>query len=79
MSGRTGNSWSTITYRLALAIYSQSSNAYEALKNFKILQLPNASSLKLFRGSKLHNSGITVDIQEYVMEQAQITLVTKMS
>ena len=70
VSGHKGNTWSTITYRLALAIYSRSPSAYEALKSFKILQLPSSSSLKSFRAPCLHKPGIHEDIQDYVLEQS---------
>ena len=70
MTGNTGNAWSTATYRIALAIYVRSPAAYEALRSFKVLQLPGISSLKQFKGARLHPPGINQQIQEYVIEQS---------
>lgn len=39
-----GNRWSTITYRMALAVFCRSPAAYEALAGFDILQLPPVDS-----------------------------------
>ena len=64
-----GNTWSTVTYRIALAIYIRSPSAYEALKSFKILQLPSVTTLKTFKGPRLHSPGINHGIQEYIKEQ----------
>ena len=46
-TGSHNNRWNMITYRMALAVYSRSPAAYEALKSFKILQLPCKSSLQV--------------------------------
>ena len=64
-----GNTWSTVTYRIALAIYIRSPSAYEALKSFKIIQLPSVTTLKTFKGPRLHSPGINHGIQEYIKEQ----------
>ena len=37
--GRQGNQWSSVTIRLALAVYCRSPSAYEVLKSFGLLQL----------------------------------------
>ncbi len=71
MTGNKGNTWSTVTYRVALAIMSRSKAAYEALKSFKILQLPSVSTLKKFANFRLHESGITTEIQDYIREQSE--------
>ena len=71
ITGKTGNRWSTITYRIALAIYSRSPAAYEALKSFKILQLPSLSSLQTLKGPRFHQPGINAGISQYVKEQQQ--------
>ena len=71
ITGRKSNKWSTITYRIALAVHSRSPAAYEALKSFKILQLPSTSSLKSFKGARLHQPGINAGIGMYVKEQPQ--------
>ena len=71
ITGRKSNKWSTITYRIALAVHSRSPAAYEALKSFKILQLPSTSSLKSFKGARLHQPGINAGIGMYVKQQQQ--------
>ena len=71
ITGKSSNYWSTVTYRVALAVYSRSPSAYEALRSFKILQLPSASSLKSFRGTRLHEPGIHLAIKQYVCEQQE--------
>ena len=69
ITGKKGNKWSTITYRIALAVYSRSPAAYEALKSFKILQLPSISSLQTLKGTRFHQPGINDGIKQYVKEQ----------
>ena len=56
-TGDTGNRFSTITYRVALAIFSRSPAAYEALKSFGILTLPSVSTLKTFMRSNVGDPG----------------------
>ena len=68
-TGSHGNMWSSITYRVALAVYTKSPAAYESLKGFKILQLPSTKSLQDIAGSKLHEPGITDGIKDYLLEQ----------
>ena len=43
---KSGNRFSVITLRIALAIFSRNKAAYEALKSFEILSLPSVSTLK---------------------------------
>ena len=43
---KSGNRFSVIRLRIALAIFSRSKAAYEALKSFEILSLPSVSTLK---------------------------------
>ena len=69
ITGKKSNKWSTITFRIALAIYSRSPAAYEALKSFKILQLPSVSSLKTLKGARFHQPGINDGIKQYIKEQ----------
>ena len=69
ITGKKGNKWSTVTYRIALAVYSWSPAAYEALKSFKILQLPSISSLQTLKGTRFHQPGINDGIKQYVKEQ----------
>ena len=47
-TGDTGNRFSTITYRVAFALFSRNPAANEALKSFDILKLPSVSTLKTF-------------------------------
>ena len=61
-TGRNSNCWSIITYRVALAVYTRSPAAYEALKSFGILQLPSSRSLKQFTGGHLNKPGQCEDI-----------------
>ena len=70
-TGYRGNNWSTITYRMALAVYTKSPAAYESLKCFKILQLPSAKSLSHFLRSKLHEPGVHNSLHEYVKDQEE--------
>ena len=42
---------------IALAIFTRSAAAYEALKNFDILQLPSRSLLQSYTGTFLHEPG----------------------
>ena len=44
---------------IALAIYIRSPAAYEALKSFKILQLPSKSTLQSCTGAFLHEPGVS--------------------
>ena len=60
-SGSKGNRWSMLTYRVALAVFTRSPAAYEALKSFGILQLPSVRSLKHFIGSNLDKPGWSED------------------
>ena len=49
----------------ALAVYTRSPAAYEALKGFNILKFPSVSSIKAFTGSNLERPG---DIQKRLSE-----------
>lgn len=42
----TGNRWSSITLRIALAVYHRSNSAYKALQSFGMLKLPSETTLK---------------------------------
>ena len=53
----TGNRFSTVTCRVALAIFSRSPAAYEALKSFEILTLPSVSTLKTFMRANVEDPG----------------------
>lgn len=46
---------------LALAVYARSPAAYDALKSFKILQLPSKSTLQSYTGAFLHQPGANHD------------------
>jgi len=56
-TGDRGNRWSMLTYRIALAVFSRSRSAYEALRSFKILQLPSIRSLQHFTGANNDKPG----------------------
>ena len=58
--GRTGNRWSAITYRIALAIFTRSPRAYEALKSYQILKLPSVASLKHFTSANKQSTGLNL-------------------
>lgn len=55
-----------ITYRLALAVFIRSPAAYEALKSFRILQLPSRQSLQKFTRAELDGPGLQ---HGYIQEQ----------
>lgn len=44
----------------ALAVYVRSPAAYEALKSFKLLQLPSKTTLQAYTGAFLDDPGICV-------------------
>jgi hypothetical protein len=67
-TGKTNNRWSIITYRMALAVYSRSRAAYEALKCFNILNLPSVRSLQTKTGKFLDGPGIN---HTYLKEQSE--------
>ena len=52
-----GSRYSVITYRVALAVFSRSPAAYEALKSFKILQLPSVSTMKTYMRANREEPG----------------------
>ena len=56
-TGKTGNRWSMITIRVALAIFLRSPAAYEALKSFKLLQLPSRSTLQMYTSAFMDEAG----------------------
>jgi hypothetical protein len=56
-TGKKCNKWSYITIQMALAIFTRSPAAYEALKSFNILQLPSRSTLQAYTGAFLHQPG----------------------
>lgn len=45
---------------LALAVYTRSPAAYEALRNFKLLQLPSVRSLKFYINANLESAGDSI-------------------
>ena len=46
-----------VTIRVALAIFVRSPAAYEALKSFKLLQLPSRSTLQTYTSAFLDEAG----------------------
>ena len=75
ITGSRGNKWSTITFRMALAVYIRSPAAYRALKGFHILQLPCISTLKSFTRAKLNEPGeagdMSIRAEQYTQMQEQ--------
>lgn len=61
VSGRTGNRWNQITIRMALAVYTRSPAAYEALRDFKLLQLPSVRTLKYYIDANLESAGNSME------------------
>ena len=53
----TGSRYSVITYRVALAVFTRSPAAYEALKSFNILQLPSVSIMKSYMRANREEPG----------------------
>ena len=63
-------------YNIALAVFTRSPSAYEALKSFNILQLPSRSTLQSYTGAFLHNPGanstcIADQVAQYVVNCQQ--------
>ena len=56
-TGKSGNRFIVITLRIALAIFSRSKAAYEALKSFEILSLPSVSTLKQYMRANVEDPG----------------------
>ena len=52
-----GSRYSVITYWVALAVFSRSPAAYEALKSFNILQLPSVSTMKTYMRANREEPG----------------------
>ena len=50
-TGNRRNSWSMVTIRLALAVYTRSPAAYDALKSFGLVQLPSRVTLQAYTGA----------------------------
>ena len=68
-TGNRGNRWNLVTYRLALAVYTRSPAAYEALKSFNILQLPSKCSLQAFLSENSSNPGVN---EEKISQQKHL-------
>ena len=62
-TGKTSNRWSAITYRIALAVFTRSPAAYEALKSYGILQLPSLSAIKQFTSANYQPAGTTCNFE----------------
>ena len=65
-----------VYFYVALVIFTWSPAAYEALKNFDILQLPSWSLLQSYTGTFLHDSGtnskcIADQAAQYVLFKAE--------
>lgn len=57
---------------IALAVFTRSPAAYDALQSFNILQLPSRSTLQAYKGSFLHQAGAN---HECILEQVAQFLV----
>ena len=68
-TGRRTNRWSLVTYRLALAVYTRSPAAYQALKGFGVLQLPCKKSLQGFLSANQSEPGVN---EEKIAEQIRL-------
>ena len=60
---------------IALAVYTWSPAAYEALKGFGILQLPSRSTLQSYTGAFQHDPGaynhcIDAQVSQYILFKA---------
>ena len=55
--GSHGNRWSMPTFRVALAVFTRSRAAYEALQGFGIFKLPSVRSLKHFTRAYIDTPG----------------------
>ena len=61
---------------IALAVYTRSPAAYEALKSFGIMQLPSRSTLQSYTGAFLHDPGaynhcIDAQVSQYILFKAE--------
>ncbi|XP_065177028.1 uncharacterized protein LOC135806730 [Sycon ciliatum] len=68
VDGSHGNRWSMITYRMAVAVYTRSSSAYQALKSFDILKLPSVRSLQHYTSGHNDPPGWC---EEHIIEMLQ--------
>ena len=56
-TGSRRNSWSMVTIRLALAVYTRSPASYEALKSFGLIQLLSRATLQAYTGASCDEAG----------------------
>ena len=63
-SSNYSNRWSSITYRMALAVFARSPAAYRALQSFELLQLPSVYSLRNATQKYNSESGISCEYLE---------------
>ena len=66
----------SVVYLLALAVYTRSTAAYDALKSFEILQLPLKATLQVYTGAFMHEPGarsecIESQVARYVLFKEQ--------
>lgn len=50
-----------IRFSIALAVYTRSPAAYEALRDFKLLQLPSVRTLKYYIDANLESAGDSME------------------
>ena len=58
----SGNRWSLVTIRLALAVFVQSPAAYDALQGFGLWQLPSRFTLQAYAGAFLDAGTISLSL-----------------
>ena len=56
-TGNRRNRWSMVTIRLALAVYTRSPAAYDALKSFGLVQLLSRATLQAYTGAFRDDAG----------------------
>ena len=56
-TGNRRNRWSVVTIRLALAVFTRSPAAYDALKSFGLIQLPSRATLQAYTGAFRDDAG----------------------
>ena len=64
-----GDLFTVSYYCLALAVYSRSPAAYQALRSFKLLQLPCVRTLKYYIDANLESAGDSVERLQRSREQ----------
>eukprot|EP00733_Pompholyxophrys_punicea_P000252 Pompholyxophrys_punicea_v1_NODE_53_length_4254_cov_18.877590.p1 type:complete len:841 gc:universal NODE_53_length_4254_cov_18.877590:1608-4130(+) len=56
---KSGKTWSSLTYRLCLSVFTRSTAAYEALKSFGVFNLPSVKTLQNIVSQNYHAPGVS--------------------